>query len=162
MACLALNSREREALAGLLTPLALTNEVRRAQALLWLDAGHSPQVVAARLHVSRQTVYNWLAGFHRRCGELDIQARLADRKRSGRPRTLPTVIDPLIAAVVEHAPPEFGYPAPTWNAKLLAQHLREAHHIAVNRASVSLALGRLGVRWKPGGTTQTDAHPLVT
>ena len=44
----------------LTTPAALTNEVRRAQALLWLDDGaDSSQAVADRLHVSRQTVYNW-------------------------------------------------------------------------------------------------------
>src|SRR5215813_8005230 len=98
MTFLALNSQEREALSALLTPLALTNAVRRAQALLWLDARQSPETVAARLGVSRQTVYNWATRFKERRGKCDVSARLADDKRSGRRKTTARVIDPLITA----------------------------------------------------------------
>ena len=143
MALLALNSQERGVLEGLITPLALTNEVRRAQALLWLDEGESPQAVAARLRVSRQTIYNWATRFKGRRGVLDIQARLTDEKRSGRPRTVPPVIDPLIGAVMKRDPREFGYRSPVWTPTLLGQYLRDVHHIAVTRASVGLALRRL-------------------
>src|SRR5882724_9336842 len=80
MAFLALNSQEREALHALLTPLALTNAVRRAQALLWLDAGQSPETVAARLGVSRQTIYNWATRFKERRDHCDMPTRLADDK----------------------------------------------------------------------------------
>ena len=143
MALLALNSQERGVLEGLLVPLALTNEVRRAQALLWLDEGESPQAVAARLRVSRLTIYNWATRFKGRRGVLDIQARLTDEKRSGRPRTVPPVIDPLLGAVIARDPREFGYRSTGWTATLLGQYLRDVHHIAVTRASVSLALRRL-------------------
>jgi transposase len=143
MVLLALSSQERGVLEGLITPLALTNEVRRAQALLWLDAGESPQAVAARLRVSRQTIYNWATRFKRRRGVLDIQARLRDEKRSGRPRTVPRVIDPLLGAVRERDPREFGYRSPVWTTTLLRQYLRDVHHLAVTRASVSVALRRL-------------------
>lgn len=37
----------------------LTTEARRAQALLWVAAGQSIETVSERLHVTRQTVYNW-------------------------------------------------------------------------------------------------------
>jgi transposase len=144
MSLLALSSQERGVLEELITPTALTNEVRRAQALLWLDEGTSSQVVAERLHVSRQTVYNWATRFKRQRGALDIPARLADEKRSGRPGVFPRIIDPLIRSVLAQAPLEFGYQAHEWTATLLMSYLQNVHHIPVCWASVSLALRRLG------------------
>jgi hypothetical protein len=143
MSLLALSSQERGILHELVKPSVLTNEVRRAQALLWLDEGESPQVVAERLHVSRQTVYNWAARFKRQRGARDIPERLADEKRSGRPGVFPPIIDPLITSVLGHEPLEFGYEAHQWTPTVLMHYLRDVHHVAVCRASVSLALGRL-------------------
>ena len=56
---------------------------RRAQALLEIDAGSRPQIVAQRYGVARSTVYNWIKrgtarGFTREA--------LRDRPRPGRPR----------------------------------------------------------------------------
>src|SRR2546430_2485559 len=146
MTLLALNSQEREALQELLTPLALTNAVRRAQALLWLDAGHSPETVAARLGVSRQTVYNWATRFKERWDTRDVSTRLAEDKRPGRGKTTAPLIDPLIEAVLPHDPHEFGYCAPKWTPTLLERYLRNVANIIVCRRSVSLALKRLGQR----------------
>jgi transposase len=143
-----LSAQEREVAETLVSHRDLTPEVRRAQALLWLDAGHSPQTIAQRLRVSRQTVYNWLVGFQRRNHLLDLRVRLADKPRCGRPRTVPKAIDPLLTAIVTHEPREFGYRAPVWNTSLLGRYLREVQHIAVNRASVGIALRRLGIRLK--------------
>jgi len=144
MPLLTLSSQEREALQALLTPLALTNAVRRAQALLWLDAGHSPETVAARVGVSRQTVYNWATRFKERRDQCDVPTRLADDKRSGRKGTTAELIDPQIAAVLGRDPHEFGYCAPRWTPTLLERYLRHVLHITVCRRSVSLALQRLG------------------
>jgi transposase len=157
MALLALNPQERGILENLITPAALTNEVRRAQALLWLDEGESPQAVARRLHVSRQTVYNWATRFKRRRGACDIPARLADDKRSGRPGTMPRVIDPLIGAVLARDPREFGLRSQEWTATVLVHYLRNVHHIAVCRASVSLALRRLRKTWEPVKATVIES-----
>lgn len=147
MSLLALSLQERRVLEELTTPTALTNEVRRAQALLWLDEGESPQAVAERLHVSRQTVYNWATRFKRQRGALDIPARLADEKRSGRPGVFPPIIDPLIEAVIEREPLDFGYESHCWTPTLLMHYLREVHRVPVCRASVSLALRRLNKDW---------------
>lgn len=144
MSLLALSSQERGVLEELITPAALTNEVRRAQALLWLDDGDSPQTVAERLHVSRQTVYNWVTRFKRQRGAPNIPACLADEKRSGRPGVFPQIIDPLIRPVLEREPLEFGFESHRWTPTLLTHYLRDVHHIPVCRASVSLALRRLG------------------
>src|SRR5262245_32812051 len=100
MVLLALSAQERGILQEVLASLALTNAARRAQALLWLDARQSPETVAARLGVSRQTVYNWATRFKERRGQCDVPARLADDKRSGRRKTTARVIDPLITAVL--------------------------------------------------------------
>src|SRR5262245_42445862 len=144
MALLALNSQERGDLQALLTPLALTNAVRRAQALLWLDAGHSPETVAARLGVSRPTLYKWGTRFTERRDPCDVSTRLADDKRPGRGKTTAQLIDPLIAAVLTRDPHEFGYCAPRWTPTLVERYLRNVAHVTVCRRSVSLALKRLG------------------
>jgi transposase len=156
MAFFMLNTQERTVLENILVPAPLTNEVRRAQALLWLDEGESPQVVATRLRVSRQTVYNWATRFKRRRGALDIPARLADDKRSGRPGTVSRIIDPLIGAVMSRQPREFGYQSAEWTATVLKHYLRDRHHIMVCRASVSLALRRLCKGWELRTAAGTD------
>ena len=143
MSLLALSSQERGVLEEMTTPTALTNEVRRAQALLWLDEGESPQTIAERLHVSRQTVYNWVTRFKRQRGAMDIPSCLADEKRSGRPGVFPPIIDPLIEAVMEREPLEFGFESHCWTPTTLTHYLRDVHDIPVCRASVSLALRRL-------------------
>ena len=163
---LALSLQEREALQALLTPLALTNVVRRAQALLWLDAGQGPETVAARLGVSRQTVYNWATRFKERRGQCDVPTRLADDKRSGRGKTTAHLIDPLIEAVLPRDPHEFGYCAPRWTPTILERYLRTVAHITVCRRSVSLALQRLGkqmtVAEQPAAKNLFDAMSEAT
>ena len=158
MALLALNSQERGDLQALLTPLALTNAVRRAQALLWLDAGHSPETVAARLGVSRQTVYNWATRFKERRDTSDVSTRLTDDKRPGRGKTTAQLIDPLIEVVLTRDPHEFGYCAPRWTPTLLERYLRNVAHVTVCRRSVSLALKRLGHRAQLTGPGADPPH----
>jgi len=121
--------------------------LRRTQALLWLDGGESVQQVADRLRVSRQTVYTWLTQFQAR-QTFALPTRVAPGAHSGRPRTVHGVIEPLIDTVIDRNPREWGYQATVWTARLLAQYLAEVHHLRVSRASVSLALGRLRIRWK--------------
>lgn len=143
MALVALNAQERRVLEELVTSAALTNEVRRAQALLWLDEGESPQAVAKRLYVSRQAVYNWIARFKERWDAPDFRARLADDQRNGRPETVPQRIAPLLRPVVDHDPHELGYCSPRWTTALLARYLWDAHHVTASPRSVHLALERL-------------------
>jgi transposase len=142
-----LNERERLGLQELLTQGPFAKEYCRVQALLWLAAGESPDRIAHLLGVSRRTVYYWAERFQRRRG-LDLLGRLADAPRSGRPPTACGVIDPLIAAVIDQDPRDFGYRATGWTNSLLRRYLGEAHHREVSRKSVSLAIARLDIRWK--------------
>jgi transposase len=114
---------------------------------LWLDAGETVEEVAQHLLVSRQTVYNWLLRFRQR-SDPDVRARLQDAPRGGRPPTALGIIDPLLEEVIDTDPRAYGYRHTVWTAALLRQHLRQAHGITVCRKSISLAIARLGIRWK--------------
>jgi transposase len=147
MTLIALTDRQRTDLEGTAIRTPSARECCRAQALLWLADGESAEGVADLLHVSRQTVYNWVSRFRQRA-ELDLGARLSDASRPGRPRTGGGVIDPLIAEVIDSDPRTLGYRATVWTAPLLSRYLRENHRIAVCDRTVSQTIARLGIRWK--------------
>jgi transposase len=142
-----LRSRERQVLEELTLQPPDAKSLRRAQARLWLDEGESVQEVAERLQLSRQAIYKWITHFHTR-SRLPIAARVADGLHPGRPRTVWGVIDPLLDAVIDRNPRDWGYEASVWTAPLLQQYLEEVHQLQVSRPSVSLALTRLHIRWK--------------
>lgn len=142
-----LSLKERASLEDIIASTNDADALRRAQALLWLDEGETAQEVAARFRVSRQTVYNWATRFQLR-SHLNISARLFDAARCGRPRTAQGIIDPIISEVIESDPRQFGFRSTLWTAPLLQQYLIEERKIAVSRQSVSLAIKRLGIRWK--------------
>ncbi|MGZ3302418.1 MAG: helix-turn-helix domain-containing protein [Isosphaeraceae bacterium] len=147
MTPIALTDRQRAELEGAVMRTPSAKECCRAQALLWLADGESAEGVADLLHVSRQTVSNWVSRFHERAG-LDLGTRLRDAPRPGRPRTGGSVIDPLIAEVIDSDPRTLGYRAAVWTAPLLSRYLREHHRLAVRDRTVSRAIARPGIRWK--------------
>ena len=147
MTLITLTPKERQALEALAAQTAQARDLRRAQALLWLEQGEAVQAIADRLGVSRQTLYNWITRFESR-RTLDLAARLADAPRSGRPRTAYGVIDPLIDEVIERDPREFGYRSTAWTAPLLVEYLQATHEIEVSDDSVRFAIRRLDIRWK--------------
>src|SRR5918999_4673473 len=103
MTILELSSRERTSLEILAVQTNSAKELRRAQALIWLNDGESIEEVAERLCVSRRTIYYWVEWFESSVG-LDLASRLADAPRSGRPATAQGIIDPLIDEVIETDP----------------------------------------------------------
>src|SRR5437868_3319486 len=144
MALVDLCPSDRSALEYLAEHTHQATELRRVLALLWLDDGDDLSAIAGRLRVSRQTVYNWVGRFHDRCAA-DLSERLADGARTGRPPTAQGVIDPLLEAVLDADPRDWGYPATVWTAPLLRQFLRDVHALVVSEQSVRLALARLEV-----------------
>lgn len=147
MAPFQLRPWERRQLSRLVDQTHDATQLRRAQALLWLLEGQSTTQVADLLHVSRQTVYNWVQSVQDRT-DLDLPDRLLDAPRSGRPATALGIIDPLINAVIDDDPHDYGYRATAWTAPLLQRYLEEVHGIETSRKSVSRAIARLGIRWK--------------
>jgi hypothetical protein len=85
MAPLLLSPLQRAELEYLASHDPVGKQRCRAQALLWLDEGESPQQIAEALRTSRRPVYYWVELFLGR-DELDSVQRLADAPRSGRPR----------------------------------------------------------------------------
>jgi transposase len=147
MTILELSSRERTSLEILAAQTNSAKELRRAQALIWLNDGESIEEVAERLCVSRRTIYYWVEWFESSVG-LDLASRLADAPRSGRPATAQGIIDPLIDEVIETDPRDLGYRSTVWTAALLRQYLAEYHQLVICQRSVSYALARLGITWK--------------
>jgi transposase len=147
MALLSLTDRLRAELEDLVSRTPLAKERCRAQALLWIAEGSDVREVAELLHVSRQTLYNWLSRFQERA-KLDLRARLLDAPRLGRPRAASGTIDELIAAVIDGDPRRLGYHATVWTAPLLCRYLQDRHGIEVSDRTVGRAIDRLGIRWK--------------
>jgi transposase len=147
MALLTLSAIELAELEILMNHTPWAKEYRRAQAVLWLAEGESVDAVAALLHVSRQTVYNWAQRFQERRG-LPLRARLRDAPRPGRPRAGHGDIDQLIAEVIDEDPRLLGYGSVVWTAPLLRRYLLERCQLEVSRKTVSRALDSLDMRWK--------------
>jgi transposase len=147
MALIKLNSKQVAQLEKYLTTRPDARQLKRAQALLWLADGDSVEEIAARLRVTRQSIYNWVERFKERA-ELGLQERLSDGTRSGRPPIALEIIDPLIAQVMEKDPRTIGYNSTVWTASLLQQYLEEKHQIKVSASSVRLAIDRLRLSWK--------------
>src|SRR3954463_10134888 len=100
MAPLRLSPRQRLELEYLATHNPAATERCRAQALLWLDEGETPEQVADSLRVSRRTVYYWVNRIHDHAG-VDLRECLADAPRSGRPRAGDGGVDDWIAQVID-------------------------------------------------------------
>ena len=64
----------------------LIRMLRRAHALLDLDEGAPPELVAQRYQVARSTVYNWIRRYQTRAIS---HAGLRELPRPGRPRLTP-------------------------------------------------------------------------
>ena len=108
--------------------------LRRVQALLWLDEGARAEEVAELLFVSRAAVYKWVRQFQERQG-LEVEECVGEGTRSGRPRTVQGVIDPLVDEVIDQDPRELGYRSTVWTAPLLVQYLAEVHQRTVSLQS---------------------------
>lgn len=147
MSLLTLRPTDRAALESLAVSTRAAQQLRRVQALLWLDEGATADEVADRLRVSRHVIDTWVNQFQQRVGQ-DMTVRVAPGARSGRPPTIQGMIAPLIDAVIDHDPRALGYRSTVWTAPLLTQYLHEAHALTVSRQRVSRALARVHLRWK--------------
>lgn len=142
-----LTYNERSELEIVLVTTTDAKECQRAQALLLIDEGTGVVEVAELLHVSRQTIYNWLTRFEAR-RLLTINHRLRDAPRSGRPATANEIIDDLLDEMIDTDPRVYGYRSTIWTAELLQAYLADYFRLSVSRRSIHYALARLRVSWK--------------
>jgi len=142
-----LTGKQRIELEQLLTHHADSRLYQRALALLLLDEEQSADEIAIALHVSRQSIYNWASRFQQR-DPLSAVERLTDAERGGRPVTVKGIIDPLIDAVIDSDPRDYGYNSTVWTAELLRRYLREQHQQEASLRSIGYTLMRLRINWK--------------
>jgi transposase len=142
-----LTGKQRIELEQLLTRHADSRLYQRALAGLLLDDGQSVEEIAVALRVSRQSVYNWACRFPQRAS-LPAAERLTDGTRPGRPVTVKGIVDPLIDAVIDSDPRDFGYNSTVWTAQLLRDYLREQHRRQASLRSIGYSLARLRLNWK--------------
>lgn len=127
---------------GKQTPHA--REHRRIEALLKLDDGEPPELVADALGVSRATVYRWITRYtnERRVDDL------LDGSRSGRPSALRGIDPEQIEQLLADSPEHYGYRSTIWTAALLGGHLQREFGISVSPETLRRHLRRQHYQWK--------------
>jgi transposase len=107
-------------------------EVVRAKIVLLAAAGVANVVIAARLDVDVDVVSRWRRRF---CAE--GLAGLADRKRSGRPRSFPAEVVAEVKAMACEPPRARAVPLSRWSsAELAAQAVAEGLAVTVSASTV--------------------------
>jgi transposase len=147
MANITLTADERTALQQLVQTTRSPRVLKRAQALLWLAADEPLTVVARRLFVSRQTIYNWIAMYQHRADQ-PLVNRLADRQRSrpGQGHKWMAARE-LVQAVIDQQPSLYGYDVPLWTTPLLQDYLR-AQGVPISTRYIRRLLRALNYRAK--------------
>lgn len=121
-------------------------QLKRAQALLWMDNGDTVTGVAARLRGSRQSVSNGAAWRHHRQGQ-PVAHRLEEALRSGRPAEKSEVVERVIRPGLATDPQQEGSRAPGWTNPLLRDCLQRHSHLEVSHQTIRQAIFRAGSRW---------------
>jgi transposase len=142
-----LSPRARTILSEVARSGAPGREVRRAQALLWLDSGESIQTVAMRLQVSRQMLYDLLARYAAR-SELPVVARIQDEVHAGRPATKRLLVKDSLEALLQSSPSAYGYPGQLWTIGMLKTQIERQHGLQLSDDTVQRAVHELDYRYK--------------
>jgi transposase len=142
-----LSEHERRILRELIHSESSGRVLRRAQALLWLDAGETVAAVAARLNIARQTIYNWRQEFAQRSAE-PVAQRLHDEARSGRPANKMALALHWLPILLACSPHDYGYRARSWTSWLLGKQIERESHESIGLNTVRRALHALHYRFK--------------
>ena len=139
-----LNGHDRRRLMSALPQVRTPRHLRRLQALLLLAAGGSLKTICLATHLTRQSVYNALHRYrqHHRIEDL------ADRPRSGRPKSAAAITDGHILAALQLDPRSVGFNATTWTVDLLCEHLCQQHDQKICPRTLRRRMHALGMRWK--------------
>ena len=141
MPSLELSQEERIAIEQVVAKTATRKENVRGRAILEIAEGRSVDQVAELLHVTRQTVYNWMRQFLAR-SDKDPVDRLSTAAL-GRPKKCREPIEPILETAMNRDPRSLGYESVFWSTSLLMRHLKQRHGIDASRTSVELAIHRL-------------------
>lgn len=113
----------------------------RQRGVAAVQAGESPQSVAAALGVNLRTVFRWLAQY-RRGGWGQLEAS----KRGGRPPKLDDrALRWVYRTVVDKTPLQMNFPFALWTAAMLQALILDRYGVRLSRSSVSRLLRQLGL-----------------
>jgi transposase len=146
MGKLGLNGPTRRQLEQVVVRPENARQLKRAQALLWVDEGEPVYGVADRLRVTPQSVYNWIGRIKHRKG--CIVERTFDSARSGRPRTKSDIVDEEIGELLQLEPSRVGYQTTGWTNTLLREYFSRQYSLQVSHQTLRDAIKRAGYRWK--------------
>ena len=121
--------------------------VRRAQALLWLDRGEPVQVVAERLSVSRQMLYEVVERYVTRLQQ-PVLERVQDSPHLGRPATKRDLAAQEMETLLAQPPALYGYRSHVWTTPMLKTQVAHKHRIELSDDTVQRALHDLRYRCK--------------
>jgi len=147
MASIRLASRARQTLQRMVHSNADAREVRRAQALLWLDQHESAAQVAKRIGRTRQAIYRIVACYQARRG-LPVGERLRDQPRRGRPGVKRQRAVKVIQALLTQSPACYHYRSPVWTVPMLRHQVQRRLKCQVSARTVRRALHQLRQRFK--------------
>jgi len=139
-----LSGPQRRALRHLLVHPPNVHAYQRAVALLALDQGEPIAAIAARLGVSRQAVYNWVAAY----AHTPTTDTLLDHYGGGRPSLWTTALRSLLAQALSTTPEAAGLAGPQWTVPLLQQYLQRHRGPQPSDDTTRRELQRLGYVWK--------------
>ncbi|MHB8393815.1 MAG: IS630 family transposase [Candidatus Dormibacteria bacterium] len=129
-----------EPLAGHTLDRQVLGELRR-RAVLAVESGESPEVVARVLGFHRSRIYDWLARY--REGGLDA---LAVKPVPGRPPQLSEEqVGQLRQLLVSRDPASFGLPCELWTRAMVQQVVERELGVTLSAPSVSRLLGVMGL-----------------
>ncbi len=113
----------------------------RKRGVAAVQAGESPESVAAALGVNLRTVYRWLAQYRQGgWGKLDAH------KRGGRPPKLDGgALRWIYKTVVDKTPLQLNFPFALWTAAMIQTLILERFGVRLSRSSVSRLLNQLGL-----------------
>lgn len=115
--------------------------VLRRRAVLAVDSGESPEVVARVLGFHRSRIYDWLARY--REGGLEA---LAAKPVPGRPSRLSEEqVGQLRQFLVSGDPASFGLPCQLWTRAMVQQVVEREFRVSLSAPSVSRLLGVMGL-----------------
>jgi transposase len=142
-----LSKKEKNELHTIIHTTSDASIYQHSIAIIALNSGESPNIVAKELQVCRQSLYKWFSRF-KSCSQDSIENRLSNKKSTGRPKTVSGIIDEWILEVIDHDPRKYNYSSTTWTAGLLAKYIHEKHNFSASYNSIRRALDRLGFKWK--------------
>ncbi len=147
MALIKLHPKQRDKLKQVARTSPQGREVRRAQALLWLDHGETVQQVARRLGTSRQALYDLLDRYQGRKTE-PIVIRIQDRPHPGRPANKRARVIRVVRELLGQTPQVYDYRSPFWTVPMLVAQVTARLDEAVSHDTIRRALRNLRRRYK--------------